>query len=33
MLGATVDEEDAYERVQDLLNRAGERERGHGPEL
>ena len=33
MLGAMVDEEETYERAQDLLDRAGESERGYGYEL
>ena len=33
MLGAMVDEEETYERVQNLLDRAGEPEASQGPEL
>ena len=33
MLGAMVDEEETYELAQDLLDRAGESERGYGYEL
>ena len=33
MLGAMADEEETYERVQELLERAGEPEAGHGSEL